>query len=275
MTVAVLPDRTEGKLLGGAIGGGVVVGLGVVQMLRKEQFQLFRRVRIQAVHPGISISGGKQSRLPAHQRRQTAQGVHETVGQQIRTGLAQDFSKNTVFQRVFFRDCARFLVDQARQGRAFTGFIQTDPPQTVDDPSVGAQQIQVAGAAHQLRHQPFLHRVTHFVSTVEDKLRPTLHGHPVHFRQSAAADMFAQKHTEHGRLRGIFRIGCGQVEPGIGGIWSEQKLVPAVIAFQLQNHRIPAGLVDLVHSRASCLVPDLIQNRRQKESIKCHWFPPS
>ena len=78
------------------------------------------------------------------------------------------------------------------------------------------------------------------------------HGH-----QPGAGEMLAQQHTEHGRLRGVFRVGGGQMEPGRGRIGIDQKLGPVFPATQVQDHRVPAGLVDLVHPGFAQL-PDLL-----------------
>ena len=86
----ILADGAEGKLLGGAIGLGVVVGSGVVQVLSEKQRQFISYgVHIQRINSGIGGAGGEQGRLPAHQRGQAAQGVHQPVSQHVRSRLGQ------------------------------------------------------------------------------------------------------------------------------------------------------------------------------------------
>ena len=72
--------------------------------------------------------------------------------------------------------------------------------------------------------------------------------------------MLAQKHTEHGGLVRIFRIGACEVEPGRGGIGGDQKPLPPGGAPQEQNQGIPGRLVNFLHPGPQGLSPELLQN---------------
>ena len=84
---AIFPDGAEGELLGRAVREGVIIGRGVAYVLVEEQRQLVGGgVHVQRINAGVRASGGKQRRLPAHQGGQTAQGIHQPVGQNVRPG---------------------------------------------------------------------------------------------------------------------------------------------------------------------------------------------
>ena len=149
----------------------------MVQVFVEEQTQLVRRgIHVQRTDSGVRTSGGKQRRLPAHQRRKTSQGIHEPVRQNIRSRFGQQvdiiFKSEGVF--LFYR--LRLLIVKTGQGGTAGGFVQTDSSQTVQNPPVRPQQVQVAGAAHQLGHQPFLDGKAHFIGAVEGEGCRPLHG---------------------------------------------------------------------------------------------------
>ena len=82
--LAVFPDGAEGELLRRAVREGVIIRRGVAYVLVEEQQQLVGGgVHVQRIDAGIRASGGVQRRLPAHQRGQAANGVHQPVGQNI------------------------------------------------------------------------------------------------------------------------------------------------------------------------------------------------
>ena len=86
--LTVLPDGAEGILLGNSVLIRAIAGLGVAQMLPKEQIQFFcQSGNILPLYTGIHIAGCKQCRFPAHQRRQAAQSIHQPAGKDIRAGL--------------------------------------------------------------------------------------------------------------------------------------------------------------------------------------------
>jgi hypothetical protein len=64
------------------------------------------------------------------------------------------------------------------------------------------------------------------------------------------------------------------MKPWRCGIQSQQQLAAAGISLDVQNHRIPAGLMDLVHPSGKGLLPDFLQNGSHKKRIKCHKNPP-
>ena len=227
----------------------------------EEQAQLVRRgIHVQRTDSGIRTSGSEQCRFPAHQRGQPAQGVHEPVGQNIRPWFGQKVSIILKSQGIFFSYRLRLLIIQSRQGGTAGAFVQPDAPQAVQNPPVGAKQIEVAGAAHQLGHQLFLHRKAHFIGAVEGKCGCPLHGRLGDFRQLCPQKMLTQEHTEHGRLRRVLRRGRGQVQPGGGGIGGEEQLLPAFPAPKMQNQGVPAGLVNFVHPGAQAFLPYFLQN---------------
>ena len=103
--------------------------------------------------------------------------------------------------------------------------------------------------------------VAHFVDAVEAEGGAALHGRLGNAQQPGTGQVLAQQHTEHGRLRGVFRVGRCQVQPGGCGVGGDQQLFPALPGAKLQNHRISCGLMDLIDPGIRCLFPDLIQNR--------------
>ena len=244
----------------------------MAQVLLKEEVQLLPcPVRIQSADPGIRVSGGKQSRLPGDQGGQAAQRIHKPLGEDIRPLSGQQV--NIIFLRHFRRvplfNGTGVLVAQPRQGRA-AALVQADAAQAVQDSALRPQQIHIAGPAHKLRHQLFLNGITHLIGAVEAEHRAALHGGLGNFRQAGAQKVLAQEHAEHGRLRRILRRGRRQVQPGGGGVGGNQQLFPALLAPQLENQRVPAGLVDFLHLGAIAALPDFSQHGGQVKRIKGH-----
>ena len=60
------------------------------------------------------------------------------------------------------------------------------------------------------------------------------------------------------------------MQPGGGGVGHKQQLLPPLLAAQMEDQGIPAGLVELVHPGPQTTGTHLIQNRGQEKSIKCH-----
>ena len=238
--------------------------------------QLLRGVGPQIVRPGIQVPGSEDGGLPADQGGKSAQIVHEPVGKLVRAGGAEQQVKIRHIHGpgIQLRHRPGALIVQTRKGGTIA-LIQTHPPQTVQDPSVGAEKIDVAGPAHQLADQALLDRVAHLVGAVEGEGRAALHGGLLDGTQPRAAEVLAQEHTEHGRLRGIFGGGGGQVEPGRGGIRRQQQLLPAFFGPQEQDHGVPGGLVDLLHPGTRSLTAQLTEHRGEKICVKCHKAPPS
>ena len=114
--------------------------------------------------------------------------------------------------------------------------------------------------------QPPMERAATFTFDCTDEMgfpvRKKLVAELMDIRQLCAHEMLAQQHTEHRRLRRIFRGRIGQVQPGRRGIGSKQQLGPVIPVVHLQNQGIPAGLVDLVDPGTDTLLPDLTQHRR-------------
>ena len=246
------------------------------EILRKKQRQLFGGVGGQGSHPGVGFAPGKQGRLPAHQGGEPAQGVHQPVAEHIRPGRCEN---PTIIRRrqvhgVFLFHGGGEPVLQSRQGRP-GAFVQAHPAQAVQNPPLRRQQIQVAGSAHQLRHQLFLNRVAHFIGTGKGKFRHPLHRHLVHRRQAGSRKVLAQHHAEHGGLRRIFRGAGGEMEPGGGRVRGDQQLFPALPAPNQQQHRVPAGLENLFHPAAQAFLLHLRQNGGEKKRVKGHQSSPS
>ena len=203
-------------------------------MLPEKQAQLFGCVcNVKGFHPGTGISGGKQCCLPADQGRKATQLIHQTLGKFVRTALSEDIHKLGSFPAGAIQLVHRLrgLVVQSGQSGTFDAFIQTDPAQAIQDPSLRGEQIQIAGSAHKLSHQLFVHMVAHFINTVKGKDGAAFHGQLGDFHQTGTQKVLAQEHTEHGGLCGIFRRGVGQVEPGSGGIQGKKQLLPTLTAF--------------------------------------------
>ena len=248
----------------------------MVQMLPEEQVQLFRGVGPQVVGPGVQIPGGKNRRLPADQGGKAAQVVHEPVGELVRAACAEQKVKIRHIHGHGVQLChgSGGLIQKARQGGT-AALVQAHAAQTVENTPIGAQQIDVAGPAHQLADQFLLDRIAHLVGAVKGKGRAALHGGLLDGRKPGAGQVLAQEHAEHGRLRRIFRRGGGQMEPGRGGIRRQKELLPSLLGPQQQDHGIPRGLVDLFHPGERGLAAQLRQNRGEKISIKGHKAPPS
>ena len=163
---------------------------------------------------------------------------------------------------ILLQNHLRLLIHQPGQCRPLCALVQANAPQTVDDPPLRGQQIQITGSAHQLRHQPLLYRKTHLIRAVKGKGGRPLHGRLGNFRQLCAHEMLSQQHAEHRRLRRIFRGSRGQMQPGCRGIGRKQQLLPPLPAAQMEDQGIPAGLMDLIDPRPQTPLPNLLQNGR-------------
>ena len=265
--LAVFPDGAEGELLRRAVREGVIIGCGVAQMLMEEQRQLVGgRVHVQRIDAGVRASGGVQRRLPAHQGGQSAQGIHQPVGQNVRPGgseyvyITLCITLRGTVQQVQLHDRLRRLIHETRQRCPLGAFVKADAPQAVQNPPLRGQQIQIAGASHQLGHQRLLHRKAHLVGAVEaERCRP-LHGGLGNFCQLCPQKVLAQKHTEHGRLRRILRRSRRQMQPGGGGVGSKKQLLPSLLAAQMNDHCVSGGLVDFLHPCADAPRADFLQH---------------
>ena len=259
---AILADGTEGKLLGRAVGGSIIIRRRMLQMFTEEQTQFLRNcLGIHAFHSGIGFTGSKERSLSANQRRQAAKGVHQPVCQEICPGKTKHFLKILINEGIFFRNGVGQLVVHARQRRALGGFVQAHTAQAIDDPVICPQNIQVAGSAHQLRHQFFLDAVAHFVDGVEGEDGAALHRRLLNIPQSAAGQVLTQQHAEHRGFRRILRLGIGQMQTGRRGACHKLQLIPAFRTLQVHDHRVPHWLVDLLHSGVGAAGANLIQNR--------------
>ena len=236
-------------------------------VLVEEQRQLVGgRVHVQRIDAGVRASGGVQHRLPAHQRRQSANGVHQPVSQNICAGdseyvyITLGITLRGTVQQVQLHDRLRRLIHETRQRRPLGAFVKADAPQAVQNPPLRGQQIQIAGASHQLGHQRLLHRKAHLVGAVEaERCRP-LHGGLGNFCQLCPQKVLAQKHTEHGRLRRILRRSRRQMQPGGGGVGGEEQLLPSLLAAQMNDHCVSGGLVDFLHPCADAPRADFLQH---------------
>ena len=104
-------------------------------MLMEEQRQLVGgRVHVQRIDAGVRASGGVQRRLPAHQRGQAANGVHQPVGQNVRAGgreqvyITLHIPLRGVVQKVQLHDRLRRLIHETRQRRPLGTFVKADAP---------------------------------------------------------------------------------------------------------------------------------------------------
>ena len=144
--LAVFPDGAKGKLLRRAVREGIIIGRGMVQMLVEEQRQLIGGgVHVQRIDSGIRASGGVQRRLPAYQRGQSANGVHQPVGQNVRAGgceqvyITLDIALRGTVQQVQLHDRLRRLIHETRQRRPLGAFVKADAPQAVQNPPLRGQ----------------------------------------------------------------------------------------------------------------------------------------
>ena len=60
------------------------------------------------------------------------------------------------------------------------------------------------------------------------------------------------------------------MQPGGGGVGHKQQLLPPLLAAQMEDQGIPAGLVEFVHPGPQTTGADFLQYGGQKKSIKCH-----
>ena len=223
--------------------------------------------------PGIGGSQSIEGGFPAHERGEPSKGVHKPVTQQVRPGRAEDLFKVRLFQGqgVLLFHLRWLLVVEPRQGGA-AGFVQAYPAQAVQDPAVGAQKVNIAGPAHEFHGQGFLDGVAHFVGAVKGEKGRPLHGNLGHGGEPGTQKVLAQEHTEHRGLRGIFRGGGGQVEPGGRWVGGDQQLFPALLAAQQKDQGVPAGLVDLLYPGGGALFLQLLQHAGKVSGIKGHGF---
>ena len=161
----------------------------MIQMLMEPKLELVcHGVYGESVDSGIGTACGEQSRFPADQGRQATDGVHQPVCQNIGTGFGEQVYIILLLPAVGigFGDGIGSLVVQTRQSGPLGAFVQTDAAQTVDDPALGGEQVQVAGSAHQFAHQLLLNGEAHFVGAVKGEHGAALHGDLLHLCQSCA-----------------------------------------------------------------------------------------
>jgi hypothetical protein len=86
--------------------------------------------------------------------------------------------------------------------------------------------------------------------------------------------MLTQKHTEHGRLHGVFPVGTAKADSGISRRGREQKLFTFSCRSYGKYDFIPFGLIYFIYSCADNGTFELLYNRRHHACIKGHIFPP-
>ena len=211
---AALPQQQRGRIR--AVEFGKLLG----QIIGQRFILCFRRaaLRIAAVAVG---------QLPADHRRQGRKmGLQPLVQLNVSRFTAQQ-GQNGVsvrLRRVPLFLSGRVLIKQARQHLALFAHLKIHPAQTVDDSAVTAAENQVGIAAHDLNDQPFLHRLAHFVGTVQNEVQKPLHGRLANFRNTAAHQVLAQQHAKHGRLGGVLKGFLGELGPGSIGAGRQQQL---------------------------------------------------
>ena len=232
---------------------------------------------IGSLQPPVRISQASQRRLPAHQGGQSPKGIQKPVRQPVRPGGFQKRQRLCLGEPlgVALPHRLRLLIIQPRQGLALGRVIQSHPAQAVQNPPALVQEVDVGGPAHELRHQDPVHRISHFIGTLEGEPNQPLHRRLLHLGQATAGQVLAQEHAKHGWLVRIFRIGPREVEPGRRGVGSNEQPLPPGSAPQQEDESVPAGLVDLLHPRSQGLGPKLLQDSGQKICVKCHIAPPS
>ena len=274
---AILPDGHKG--IGFGHTGGVLrqiwFPLPRPQTSSKIDAQFFCRFRqICAGQPALRIPQHRQGNLPADQRGQASKSIHQPVCQPVRPRRLEKGLKIRQFRRICLVQGHWWLIIESRQSLAAGRVVQADPAQAIQDSPLPIQQVEVGGSAHQLHHQLPAGQVSHFIGAGKDKADHPLHGGLFYGNQTAAGQVLPQQHTKHRRAVRVFPILVGKVQSRGRRIGHNHQPLPAGVAPQQENHRIPGRLVNFLHSGASSCLAYLIQNGRQKGCVKCHTIPP-
>ncbi|MPM52396.1 hypothetical protein SDC9_99155 [bioreactor metagenome] len=152
----------------------------------------------------------------------------------------------------------RVLVKKPRQNGPQGRHLRIHPAQALDHPPLPVQEDQVGVAAHGLQHQRPPSRLAEIVRDVQLQLHQTLQPRLSQRRHPRTHQMLSQKHTEHGRLRGIVPKLAGQMDAGIAGSGVQQQ---AQSAPQQQNDLISGGLLHLVDAHTQKLRAQLFRHR--------------
>ena len=127
---------------------------------------------------------------------------------------------------------------------------EVHPLDGVDDLPPGIHQDDIAVAAHDLADQGGLHPVPQLIGRLkdqaEDPVQPRLFGP----EEPPAAQVLAQKHTEHGGLVRILPVQGGHLGPGLAGAGREEQLPVPLGAPHRQDHLVPSGLINFVNFSA-------------------------
>ena len=229
-----------------------------------------------ALQRRVRFTREAEAQLPCNQRRDAGKGVQQPLIQTA-AGLG-------CVQQADEFGCVRFgwnalilpgriVIEQAGQDLPQLGHFKVHAPQAVENASVRAGQDQIGIAAHQLQDQLLAARNAHLVGAVKNKGHAALCGRLGDLRQTAAGQMLAQQHTEHGRLRRIFKGSLRQMDARAVDIGRKQQPAAAISAAQMQQDGVARGLLDLIDPAAGerqKLLPD----GAEKNGIKGHRVPP-
>ena len=164
----------------------------------------------------------------------------------------------------------RQMVEHPRQQGPGLGQVALHPAQAVHDAVLPVQQEQVRPAAHHLQDQTAADLVAHLVRGLDDQLRQAFRRGLAQFQNFAAGEIFPEQHTKHRRLGRVLPGQGRQLDPGPAGVGREQQAAGAVLAPDVQQNLIPAGLVDLINAPAEYIPFRLCQHGGETQSVHGH-----
>ena len=223
----VLLQRAVGIVLGAALPQQQRGRIGAVEPRKLLGQIVGQRFILRFCGTTLRIAAVAAGQLPANHRRQRRKvGLEPFVQLNVPRFPAQQGQNGVPVRlcRVPLFLGGRVLIKQARQNLALFAHLKVHPAQTVDDSAVAAAENQIGIAAHDLNDQPLLHRLAHFIGAVQNEVQKPLHGRLANLRNTAAHQMLAQQHTEHGRLGGVFKGFLGELGPRGVGAGRQQQL---------------------------------------------------
>ena len=142
------------------------------------------------------------------------------------------------------------LVGDIGQHKAAAAHRQVDALDRVEnDARIAVDDDQVAVHAHDFTDdaQPLL--LAQLVDAVKVQKQHAVTAGLPQAHQLAAAETLAQQHTEHRRLRGIFRRFDAEVDARRIGARGEQQLARALVGAKHQHQLVAVGLINLTDAR--------------------------
>ena len=226
---------------------------------------------------GVVLPAAAGGQLPAEKRREAGEAVQQPLVR--RAAPIRPGDQAPIFLRRRLKEGALLLggghaVKAPGQQMAQGVAPELHPAHTVDDAPVLAYQDHIGAAADQLHHQALVGGHAQFVPGVQLQDQHPLPVRLGHGGNARAHQVLAQQHTEHGRLRGIFKAGSGHMDPGVPRPGGQQQPQILPLCPQGEQQQIPLGLLHLVDPP---LGDALLQLRRQgvnTDSVKWHVLPP-